>query len=428
MKKALFVSYVFPPIGGAGVQRIIKFVKYLPSFGWTPVVVTVANPSVPILDNSFEKDIPEGIEIIKTKTLEPSYQVKIATNSSQIVNRSVIGVLKSYLKKLARLILLPDPQVLWWPFTIVKLYQYLRCNKVDVIFSSGPPFSTLVMAVFIGKRFHIPVVTDFRDEWSFSRNNWENLPKFNFIKMIDSKLEKYVITNSDVVTVASPGYQKAFNQKYPGKEICTITNGFDWDDFTEFQKSGCERETGAINIVYAGTVWSATSLRPFVAGLERALAGNPHLQTAVKFTVIGRIVPEEEEYLINFPYQDVVQLVGYIDHTEVIDWLKRADILILSLSASVGADKIIPGKIFEYMVSRAAVLAIVPDGECASIANSITGFYVVDPNDIVAITEQIISLCDAAFEVGLTEKSGIENFDRRVLTSKLANTFNGLKS
>ena len=422
-KHVLFVSYVFPPIGGAGVQRIIKFVKYLGEFDWQTSVVTVANPSVPLNDNSLLADIPQAVEVFKTKTFEPGYQFKaeaVSEKSETTGKVSFSTKLKSFVKNIARLILLPDPQVLWWPSTSFFLYKYLKNNKVDVIFSSGPPFSNLVLAVFWGKIFKIPVVSDFRDEWSFSRNNWENLPKFKIIKWIDKRLEKFVVKNSAYITVASPAYERTMRNNYRIDNCITITNGYDRDDFDLNEQLTVDLEEGKINLVYSGTVWSATTLQPFIQALENVIETQPELKDEIRLNVIGRVVPEEEHYFEPLVKMGVIRMLGYIDHDLLVQSIKVADILLLSLAEIDGSEKIIPGKIFEYMMCNAPVISTVPAGACSDIISKIKGFYVATPFDRKQIENHILQAVKEVQSGNVYQKEGISNYSRKNLTDQLA--------
>ncbi len=192
MKKVLIISYNFPPVGGAGVQRPVKFVKYLRDFGWEPVVLSVANPSVPVTDESLLKDIPSSVKLYRAKTLEPSYSVKnrIAHHDANWLDKSF-----SLLKKTVSPFILPDVQILWWPGLLLKLLIILLYEKPDVLFVSAPPFSSFVPVVSISRLFRVPAVLDYRDEWSFSRENWENSIKSSLARKLDYKLERYVCNN-----------------------------------------------------------------------------------------------------------------------------------------------------------------------------------------------------------------------------------------
>ena len=234
MKHVLFVAYGFPPVGGAGVQRTVKFVKYLKAFGWQPSILTVKNPSVPIYDPKQIADIPRECKIFRAKTLEPSYSLKNNFLSKQYTS-GLSKSIKRILRFTQSIVLLPDPQILWWPLLIFSLIRILRSEKVECIFVSAPPFSSLVPVTLLGKLFDVPVVADYRDDWSFSRSNIENAVKTLFARMVDDRLERFVILNCDALTVATRSYAENILRKFPStrREKCyVITNGYDSSDFS----------------------------------------------------------------------------------------------------------------------------------------------------------------------------------------------------
>ena len=230
MKKVLVVAYAFPPVGGAGVQRVAKFVKYLTGYAWEPIVLTVTNPSVPVVDQPSLRDIPVGVRIYQASSLEPSYTQK------QLLSRTEGGLwarVKSLVKKILSTLLLPDVQVLWWPGLILHLVHTVRSEKPDCIFVTAPPFSSFIPVVAIGAFLKVPVVVDFRDEWTFSRNQLENAQKGTIARKLDYFFEKYVVTKCSAITTASQSYTDTMvsNYQLPVGKATTITNGFDEEDF-----------------------------------------------------------------------------------------------------------------------------------------------------------------------------------------------------
>jgi len=424
MKKVLIVAYSFPPVGGAGVQRPAKFVKYLRDYGWEPLVLTVENPSVPVADESLLKDIPEGVKIFTARTLEPSYTAKQGLARSQ---GGFLARVKSAVKKLVLHLLLPDVQVLWWPALTIRLISVIRAEKPDCLFVTAPPFSSFVPVVAIGRVFRVPVVVDFRDEWSFSRQNWENAQKSILSGFIDSMLERFVVNRASAITVASPYYQSSLAKQYRNSlnKIHTITNGYDPDDFDgmDLVKSR-KSDSGIFTIVYTGTVWRATSLEPFCNGIRILYETDPDVASRIKLKVIGRIVPDEMVIVDRLRKYIIVETIDYVPHEMIFPEIASADLLLLTLSDLPGADKIIPGKTFEYLASPVPVLAIVPDGVTSEMIKDEVRVFVTAPSNFFEISECLIRI--VCFGKDSCSRESIEKYGRPHLTQKLCGVFTNL--
>jgi len=424
MKKALMVAYQFPPVGGAGVQRVVKFIKYLGVFGWGADAVTVLNPSVPVIDMSLLRELPPECSVFRTKTYEPSYSAKISIKTSGRGDKTLKSFFACIVKKCASYILLPDAQVLWWPHTLVLLSRLLKEKKHDVVFVSGPPFSTFFITVFIAKRYGIPVVIDYRDEWSFSRDNWENSVKTPLARLIDSWMEQYVIKYSRAITVASPYYKISLEKMFPfsSGKIKTITNGYDPKDFEKIDfDSENNRNNSSFTIVYTGTVWRATSLAPFMEGVCILSEKEPSIASQIKLRIIGRIVAEESHIIEQLKKHIQVETLNYLPHEEIFPEIVSADLLLLTLSDLDGAGKIIPGKTFEYLAAPIPVLAVIPEGVTSEIIKNEKNVFIISPGDSNRIAEVLGTLVKNPCE--RTRRDGIEKYSRPYLTKQLVELF-----
>ena len=421
-KKVVIVSYNFPPVGGAGVQRPVKFVKYLRAFGWEPVVLSVSNPSVPVVDNSLMRDIPEDVKIYRAKTLEPSYSRKQDYASSRAGLRQSI---KKKLKNIMASCLLPDLQILWWPCLMLELIRIIMKEKPCCLFVTAPPFSSFVPVVALGSIFKIPVVLDFRDEWSFSRSTWENAAKHRLAYFFDSMLEKYVVSKCQSFSAANNSYIQSIYKSYPkinNDKGHVITNGYDEEDFL-YRKLNLDTigSKNKINIVYTGSVWKATSLSPFVSALIELLDTDPLIVEKVSVKIYGRVVDEEKFCLKNKKVSKIIELYDYCDHDMIIREIQNADILLISLIDLPGAEKIITGKAFEYMASGKHIFAMVPEGETRSIlSENYDCLSFVHPNDHEGICAALCELFENIDGVRGCLGKDVSQFSRKRLTECLA--------
>lgn len=419
-RRVLVVSYTFPPTGGAGVQRVAKFVKYLERFSWQPVVLTALNPSVPLTDHSLLADIPPGVAVHKAKTYEPSYSMKQGGGPSR-------GGIKSHVlrlvKRVAMGLLLPDAQVLWWPHLTLKARDLLRVRAVDCVFVTSPPYSVLVPVVFLAKRYGVPVIIDFRDEWTFSREQWENATKNTLSRRIDAFLEGYVLKNCTRFTAATQSYVTSILSRYPtldpGKG-CAITNGYDSEDLPEGEVVS---ESQQISFVYTGTVWNATSLRPFMNAVHALVEQRPELRQRLRCRIIGRVVDSELD-AFSGPASDCVTFLGYVEHKEAISEMFKADVLLLSLSDLPGAGRIFPGKVFEYIATGKHVFGIVPRGETWDLlADEYRNSTLALPSQPGEVLAKLVHVIENIGEVRCRCAQDVSKYSRFQLTEQLASMF-----
>ncbi|HSP87008.1 MAG TPA: glycosyltransferase, partial [Ignavibacteriaceae bacterium] len=233
IKKVLFISYLFPPVAGGGVQRSSKFVKYLPYFGWMPLVLTVKEPYDFYSDESLLDDIKENCKVYRTISIEPmkwvrkflkrKWQKKINEE-----NKSSTKTIKpGFLVKLKTYLLVPDNEILWLPFAVWKGWQIIRKEKPLIIYSTSSPYTDHLIALILAKFCKLPWVADFRDLWV----DRPNFPKNNWRLQVDRKLERTIIKNADYILTATQQLADRFKELYPEKKYSSITNGYDEDDF-----------------------------------------------------------------------------------------------------------------------------------------------------------------------------------------------------
>ncbi len=427
MKKVAIISYNFPPVGGAGVQRPVKFVKYLREFGWEPVVLSVANPSVPVRDESLLKDIPDDVKVYSATTLEPSYSVKKSLSRKENgFFSNILSLFKQYVAQL----LLPDVQILWWPGLILKLVKIIAKEKPDVLFVSAPPFSSFVPVVAIANVYGIPCVLDYRDEWLFTRNNWENSIKTSFAKKLDHILEGYVLKKCFKYVAANQSYINSIMNKYTAISACkgaVVTNGYDDDDFEKI--TNIPNNKDKIIITYIGTLWKATSLRNFIVALN-FFYENKNISNKLPdlcINIFGRIVEEEKKYIDQCDKKPIINVYGYIDHEKIINEACNSDVLLLTLSDLPGAEKIITGKIFEYMATGKHILALLPEGETKSILlDNYNNATVVGPNECDKICSALEYICMNIDNIRYVKNKDVSQFSRKKLTKKLADIFDSV--
>lgn len=377
-RRLLLISYHFPPVGGAGVQRPLKFVRYLAELGWQTTVLTAANPSVPVFDESLCDEIPDGTQIVRARTLEPAYARKAGLQTADCGRRSLLARLKQSCRRCVRetirLVLQPDPQMLWHPAAKRAAVRVLREQPHDAILATAPPYSNLLLGRALGRKFHLPLVLDYRDEWDLSSRYLENSHKDPLSHCIQQWMQKRVLRQADAVIATTHDSTDRLQSRLDqaggrGRTLC-IRNGFDPGDL-QSRETVPPPPAGRIRIVYTGTLWNLTSVEPLTRAVESLGSEQPGLLARFEFVFVGRKTPEQQALLDRIAARGcVVRCEDYCPHGQALAWMHSADALCLLLSDVEGAGRVIPAKLFEYLGIPRPILAIVPEGETARIVRS----------------------------------------------------------
>jgi glycosyltransferase involved in cell wall biosynthesis len=399
-RRLLLVAYQFPPVGGAGVQRVTKFVKYLSQFGWQVTVLTVKNPSVPVLDGSLLRDVPAETVVARAKTWEPGYAVKslVAAANDQAVPslRSVIqSSVKGIIRGVANCILQPDPQVLWVPHAIRMGRDLLRKQPYDAILASGPPFSTFLVGRALSAQCRVPLAIDYRDEWDLANKYMENRKFGRLASVIQRHQQARVLRAASAVittTLASKeSLQAAIRRVGSRAEAACIYNGFDPDDFPSSASDSAPRPTNApLRVVYVGTLWKLTSLAPFASALRLLASRLPDLGRRLKLVVAGRRTSEEQQVLTSLQAATgCVEELPYVEHSDAVSLMRSADILLTNLADLPGAERVLPAKAFEYLAVRRPILALTPPGELWDLLEPHPRSALFNPSNVEGIAEYL---------------------------------------
>ncbi|NQV27610.1 MAG: hypothetical protein HQ518_24945 [Rhodopirellula sp.] len=457
IRRVLVVAYVFPPAGGAGVQRVTKFVKYLPEFGWDCSVLTVANPSVPVFDETLSRDVPESTVVRLARTLEPGYALKNAvsagsdgTNSASA--RSVGGfrkLLKSIVRAAGNAILQPDAQILWYPGAVKEGLRLLSELKHDAIFVTAPPFSSFVTGAALSRRSGLPLIVDYRDEWGISNQFQENRQKSSLSQRLQEHMQRTVLRQSSAV-IATTGrsaasIEESVQQAGGNSSVTCIYNGYDAADFASASNAPAECEkpnTGESNhatedsvteasdrklrIAYVGTLWNLTSIEPIVAAIEKLAVDAPEQASRIELVVAGRRTGAQDEILNrleSLPCQLICN--GYVDHQRAIEIMSDADVQCLLLSDVPEAGRVVPAKTFEYLALRRRILYVGPPGEVREILADFPQADSFSPSQVAEIADYFSrNLSDSAPGFTTNETLSAIRFERRTLAQQLADLLN----
>src|SRR5574341_919479 len=389
MPRALFVSYTFPPVGGAGVQRLTKWLKYLPGNGWDASVLTTENASVPLTDASLALDVPPETCVVRARTIEPSYQAKVAVlRGAGRPRRSVWAGLRSAARSAVNLALQPDPQVLWAPAALRAGRLLLSEVPHDVVVATAPPFSALLVGARLARSAGLPLVLDYRDEWDISSSYWENRPHDFVSRWVQTRMQAGALRRAQLVIATTRRSADRLAEKCravgsDARAQC-IYNGYDAEDFAEARPEAPSHV--GYRLVYLGTLWALTDAPPLVEGVLRLAAEKPGQAKSVEIVLAGRRTPEQSVVLAKLEGLPCrVRLLDYVDHSQAVRMMREASGLCLLLSRVPAAERVVPAKLFEYMAARRPILAVVPEGECRELLEGHPAALVCDAWDPASV-------------------------------------------
>ena len=426
MKRVLIITYYWPPCGGGGVMRWLKMSKYLPEFGWQPVIYTPENPDPSVIDESLETEIHPATEIIRTPIWEP-YDIyrKLTGKKSETkfksgyISEASQGNWKDKLSVFLRgNLLIPDPRVFWVRPSTKFLRKYLIDNPVDLIITTGPPHSMHLIGAGLKKHFpDIPWLADFRDPWT-EIDFYHRLKLTRLADSIHRKMEKKILEKADVVTTVSP-YLKGTTEKLAGRRVDVIYNGFDPADFN-FMGSP---DNNYFTISHFGAFNRDRNPTLLWKALGELKQENPDFASVLKIKLIGQtdetIITEiEEEGLL-----ENLVVYNHMQHLEGLELIAKSQLLLLPLNDAPNVRGILPGKMYEYMALRRPILAVgPPDGDFAKIIHETETGFVHSFNDMQGIKSTLNKLYED-FKAKKLEvnSSGYQQFSRKNLALEIIN-------
>jgi len=429
MKKVLIITYYWIPSGGAGVQRWVKFAKYLRQYGWEPIIYTPQNPEYPSIDHSFEKDIPADITVLKTPIWEP-YNVyrNLTGKKNQAINAGFISENKKqgWKDKLSIWIrgnfLIPDPRRFWIKPSVGFLSDYLKENPVDAIITTGPPHSMHLIGMGLKKNFpSLPWVADFRDPWT-NIDFYKDLNLTWLADKIHHKLEREVLQKADTVLVVSRGMEEEFALMKP-KKLRVITNGYDESDV----QVGTLTLDGRFSISHIGTLNAARNPRIVWKVLSEICAENVDFKKDLQIQLVGKVDFSVLEDIQSYGLQEQLLKIDYLSHSEAIAKQNSSQVLMLLINQSGNAKGILTGKFFEYLAAKRPILAVGPtDGDAAVVLNETGAGVIVDFADEQETKTAILNYYNQYKKGTLSVQSeSVERFSRRSLTGELAGLLDG---
>lgn len=376
MKRVLFISYYWPPSGGAGVQRSLKFVKYLPASGIDPVVLTVDEKfaSYPLLDETLLADLPSNLTIVKSKSLEPLRLLSLVVSKKRIPHGGFANSNKEkWHQKLLRFIrgnvFIPDARVGWIRFAVRAADRIINEHKIDTVFITSPPHSSQLIGLELKKRHNIRWIADLRDPWT-DIYYYSDMLHTKRSAAIDRRYELSVLESADeVITVSEPIKQLFLSKSATIRKdkFHVIPNGYDESDFLSDEKITFE----SFLITYVGTIAESYYPEVFFKLLRKLIEEFP--EVPVRFRLVGSLPGSVREFVKKYNLENITEYISHVSHESAIHYMQRSAALLLIIPDVHGNEGILTGKLFEYLASRRPVIGIGPvNGSAAKIINDCT--------------------------------------------------------
>jgi glycosyltransferase involved in cell wall biosynthesis len=452
MRRALIIAYRFPPQGGGGVQRTLKFVKYLSCFGWSPVVLTAKNPYWPLWDETLLLEVPDGVRVYRTRTFEVE-RLERRLRSLWVGNgvgrpmrngnplepaptgalpRSK-GVLSAASQMVHQHVLMPDPQIAWMPWAFAKSLYIVRREAPEVIYTTSPPNSSQVVGLLVKRALKKPWVADFRDPWTEGSRRQMAYEKNGTRQRVEEALEGAVIQHADHVVVTTEKMAEQFIAKYPPvspHKFSVITNGFDPPDFQHITPVHRHLKAEEFNVTLVGNVETMFDATPFFQAVKGLLEESPEVCATLRVNFVGTKKGKYDALIAQNNLGRHIHYIDYVPHADSVQYLAESDVLFFCQVPDYGSASVqLPGKLFEYLYLRKPILALTVPGVTTDLLERAGLGTVVDPGHASDIKQALYDLYQQ-WRQGrwrfAPDEAFIRSFERAQLTERLAGIFDAV--
>lgn len=428
-KKVLIVSYYWPPGGGGGVMRWLKFSKYLFNEpDWEPIIYTPENAGYLIWDESLEKEIPEGLEVLKLPILEPNnflktlglskFKSKIAAGgvgkkkeNNSLIERSLIWIRSN--------LFIPDPRVFWVKPSVRFLKKELKNRKIDAIITTGPPHSMHLIGLELKRAVGIPWIADFRDPWTFI-DFFEDLSLSKWATRRHFRLEREVLENADKLVTVSPWCAEEFERRTTKIKFEVIYNGYDPE---EFKKVPVECLDTDLTIVHVGSLNKDRNAEVFWEAIAELCSENSEFKKSLKIRLIGSVAPEVFSKINELSLNEQVLIEKHLPHHSIIELIQKAQLLLLLINNTSTASGILPGKFYEYLGANRPIMCIGgSDSDIAKLIDKTKAGKIVEFDKKEEMKRELLAFYEVYKSKGYIPSTTreIENYSRRFESKQFA--------
>lgn len=419
-------------MGMGGSQRSSKFVKYLPAYDWEPIVLTVKDVRYYALDDFLLDDI-KNRTVIRTESFDP-LRLLNRLGSGRTKNKTENNVSKGHSKILNFInqsifswLCLPDSKILWLPFLLISAFKTFRKHDIGVVYTTSPPHSAHLAGVILKLFKKVTFVADFRDDWAGGESQPSPTIVHDFFNRL---LEKIVLKTADIViSMCDPLTKNLFKKSgrwSDQNKFITVTNGYDCEDFLSVLNQPTSLK---FTITHGGSISKVSDPDPFLQAVSMLFDEKPDLKEEIQVQFFGTDLFGRFDYLINkYNLQKYISPVSYLSHPEVLKKIMQSHVLLLTINRTT-QEEIITSKVFEYLASGKSILLISEKGEVARMVKNLNRGTVIDPEDIIGIKDAIFDFYQKYKNrrLNFAEPLSIKQYDRKLLTGKLAEIFSQVK-
>ena len=420
MFKVLVVAYYFPPMGLSGVQRTLKFVKYMKKFNWEPTVVTSGNVAYYAHDNYLERELESlNLNIIRVSGTKDPNSLLSKYGNIKIPSE----FFRKALDKISQTIFVPDNKISWSKAALRKIDEILSKEKFDCLFVTSPPFSAFDVISQIKKKHDIPLFADYRDLWYGSYFAFYPTP---FHKLLHKKKEYNALKAADRILVTNRKIKEKLIKTYPFltfEDVVIISHGYDQDDFEKIPAQ--PKPQNKMVLMYSGIFMVYSTPYYFLKAFKELTLERPDIASNIELDFVGFLRKENQKLIRKLKLEAFVKDHGYVNHDEAIAKIKSADVLWFMIGKRRNIDAILPGKVYEYLGAQKPVIACVPEGAAKMVIEESGAGFICEPDDIQGIKNVLIQVYDL-FKKGTLPKPSEEylsKFNREYLTELLTKQF-----
>jgi len=420
MHKVLVIAYYFPPMGLSGVQRTLKFVKYLKNNNWEPTVITTGKVAYFAHDESLQKELDEtGIRVIRVEGAEPN---------SLLSKHGTIKLPSEFIRKtfnrLSQTFFIPDNKISWAKKAFKKAIEILSAEHFDCVFITGPPFSQFDVFSSLKKVHNIPLILDYRDLWYDSYFAFYPTP---FHRLLHKKKEYKALKAADLIIVTNRKLKEKLLNIFPFltfSDVVIISHGYDQEDFDTITAQ--PKSQNKMVLMYSGIFLIYNTPEYFLKAFKQLTIERTDIASNIELHFVGFLNKENQKLIRKLNLQSFVKDHGYVNHIESIAKLKSADVLWFMVGNRRNIDAILPGKVYEYIGSRKPIIACVPEGAAKMAAVEYKAAFITEPDNVEQIKNTILEAYNLfkAGKLPIPDESLVESFRRDFLTEQLAKQLN----